>query len=120
MIAACYARGAGLGGGDPAPQDAVSPFDVGDMLKADGVRLPRQARSRATFERLLDAAEELLEHEGVDGTSMAAVAQRAGSSIGALYTRVPDKTTLVRAVQLRLVGAPGQRRGGAGGSRFAS
>lgn len=81
----------------------MSPFDIGDMLKADGVRLPRQARSRATFERLLDAAQELLEHEGVDGTSMAAVAQRAGSSIGALYTRVPDKTTLVRAVQLRLL-----------------
>lgn len=34
---------------------------------------------------------------------MAAVAQRAGSSIGALYTRVPDKTALVRAVQLRLL-----------------
>lgn len=81
----------------------MSPFDIEAMLEADGVRLPRQDRSRATFERLLDAAQELLEHDGVDGTSMAAVAQRAGSSIGALYTRVPDKATLVRAVQLRLL-----------------
>lgn len=81
----------------------MSPFDIDGLLEADGVRLPRQDRSRATFERLLDAAQELLERDGIDGTSMAAVAQRAGSSIGALYTRVPDKTTLVRAVQLRLV-----------------
>lgn len=34
---------------------------------------------------------------------MAAVAAEAGSSVGALYTRVPDKRTLVRAVQLRLL-----------------
>lgn len=34
---------------------------------------------------------------------MAAIAARAGSSIGALYTRVPDKAALVRAVQLRLL-----------------
>jgi AcrR family transcriptional regulator len=34
---------------------------------------------------------------------MAAVAARADSSVGALYTRVPDKATLVRAVQLRIV-----------------
>ena len=34
---------------------------------------------------------------------MAAVADRAGSSIGALYTRVPDKAALVRAVQLRIL-----------------
>jgi AcrR family transcriptional regulator len=81
----------------------VRPFDIDELLKADGVRPPRQDRSRATFERLLDAAQELLERDGVDGISMAAVVRRAGSSIGALYTRVPDKATLVRAVQLRLV-----------------
>ena len=81
----------------------MSPFDIDERLEADGVRPPRQERSRATFERLLDAAQELLERGGTDGTSMADVAQRAGSSIGALYTRVPDKATLVRAVQLRLV-----------------
>jgi len=34
---------------------------------------------------------------------MAAVAARADSSVGALYTRVPDKATLVRAVQLRML-----------------
>jgi AcrR family transcriptional regulator len=34
---------------------------------------------------------------------MAAVAARAGSSVGALYTRVPDKAALVRAVQLRIL-----------------
>ena len=81
----------------------MRPFDIDELLRADGVRLPRQDRSRATFERLLDAAQELLERDGVADASMAAVAQRAGSSIGALYTRVPDKATLVRAVQLRLV-----------------
>jgi AcrR family transcriptional regulator len=34
---------------------------------------------------------------------MAAVAAHAGSSVGALYTRVPDKAALVRAVQLRIL-----------------
>jgi AcrR family transcriptional regulator len=34
---------------------------------------------------------------------MAAVAARADSSVGALYTRVPDKAALVRAVQLRIL-----------------
>lgn len=34
---------------------------------------------------------------------MAGVASHAGSSIGSLYTRVPDKAALVRAVQLRLL-----------------
>ena len=73
------------------------------MLAADGVRPPEQARSRATFDRLLDAAEELLAQAGLDGTSMAQVAARADSSVGALYTRVPDKAALVRAVQLRVL-----------------
>jgi AcrR family transcriptional regulator len=52
---------------------------------------------------LLDAAEQLLAEDGLDATSMAAVAARADSSVGALYTRVPDKATLVRAVQLRIL-----------------
>jgi len=73
------------------------------MLAADGVRPPEQARSRATFDRLLDAAEELLAEAGLEGTSMAQVAARAESSVGALYTRVPDKAALVRAVQLRIL-----------------
>jgi AcrR family transcriptional regulator len=34
---------------------------------------------------------------------MAEVAARADSSVGALYTRVPDKAALVRAVQLRIL-----------------
>lgn len=78
-------------------------FDIEAMLAADGVRPPAQARSRATFDRLLDAAEELLAEAGLEGTSMAQVAARADSSVGALYTRVPDKAALVRAVQLRIL-----------------
>jgi AcrR family transcriptional regulator len=78
-------------------------FDIDALLAADGVRPPVQARSRATFDRLLDAAEELLTEAGLEGMSMAQVAARADSSVGALYTRVPDKAALVRAVQLRIL-----------------
>jgi len=78
-------------------------FDLEALARADGVRPARQARSEATLERLLDAAEELFAAQGVDGTSMAAVATAGRSSIGSLYTRFPDKTALVRAVQLRVV-----------------
>jgi AcrR family transcriptional regulator len=81
----------------------VNGIDIEALSRSDGVRPPRQPRSAATLTRLLDAAETLIAAHGVDDTSMAAVAAAAHSSIGALYTRFPDKTALVRAVQLRLL-----------------
>jgi AcrR family transcriptional regulator len=59
---------------------------------------PQQARSRETLERLLDAAESLILERGLEHITVAEIAKRAGSSVGAFYTRFPDKESLLRCV----------------------
>src|SRR4051812_47767739 len=57
---------------------------------------PRQARSRATLDRLLAAAEGLLaERGGFERASVADLVRRAKTSVGAFYTRFPDKQALL-------------------------
>jgi AcrR family transcriptional regulator len=65
------------------------------------IRPPRQARSQETLDRLLDAAEALLEEKGFDDVGVAEIAQRAGSSVGSFYARFPDKAALLHALQER-------------------
>jgi AcrR family transcriptional regulator len=60
-----------------------------------GLRAPRQARSAASLERVLDAAEALASENGFDATTMAEIARRGRSSIGALYARFRDKGALL-------------------------
>jgi AcrR family transcriptional regulator len=64
--------------------------------KLEWVRMPRQARSQQTLERLLDAAEAIIAEQGVDNASVAEIARRADSSIGAFYARFHDKEGLLR------------------------
>jgi AcrR family transcriptional regulator len=61
----------------------------------------KQARGRETLERLLAAAEELLERDGLDAATVPAIAVRAGVSVGTVYKRFPDKDALLRAVYQR-------------------
>jgi AcrR family transcriptional regulator len=68
-------------------------------------RLPRQARSRRTLERLLDAAVALLEEEGLVGVTIPRVAARAAVSTGNIYRRFEDKDALVRTAFLRVLDA---------------
>jgi AcrR family transcriptional regulator len=67
------------------------------------VRPPLQQRSRASFERVLKAARELLEEEGYQGFTLASVSARAGVSVGAIYARVPSKDALFYAVHARVM-----------------
>jgi AcrR family transcriptional regulator len=62
---------------------------------------PRQARSRATLERLLDAAEALIRERGLGGLSVPEVVRRAKSSTGSFYARFQDKNALLRALEER-------------------
>jgi len=62
---------------------------------------PRQARSRATIEAILQAAAHILGERGWDGLTTNAVAERAGVSIGSLYQYFPHKLALVEAVRRR-------------------
>lgn len=62
-------------------------------------RPPRQARSRETLERLLDAGEMLLTDRGFEGMRLRDVAEAAGLSVGAIYQRFPDKESFYTALQ---------------------
>ena len=65
------------------------------------VRTPHQDRSRRTLERLLDAAETLLQERGFDNVSVAEIAHAAESSVGAFYARFRDKNGLLNHLHER-------------------
>ncbi len=65
------------------------------------VRKPHQDRSRRTLERLLDAAESLLQERGFDNVTVAEIARQAGSSVGAFYARFRDKNGLLHHLHER-------------------
>jgi AcrR family transcriptional regulator len=62
------------------------------------IREPLNERSRRTRVSALDAAWELLEERGVDQTTMAAVADRAGVSRRALYLHFASRAELLLAL----------------------
>jgi AcrR family transcriptional regulator len=62
-----------------------------------------QERSRQTLARLLKAAAEVLNKEGLEGATIPRIAARAGVTPGTIYRRFPDKDALLREVCLRLL-----------------
>jgi AcrR family transcriptional regulator len=68
-------------------------------LAAEKWALPaQQARSRATRERLLAAAEKVFAEKGYDGAKLSDIAEEAGVSVGAVYFRFKDKDALFLAI----------------------
>lgn len=65
-------------------------------------RESQQTRGERTQAALLDAAEELIVEKGMDGTSIADVAKRAGSSVGSVYHHFKDKRALFYALFHRM------------------
>ncbi|PTV45451.1 TetR/AcrR family transcriptional regulator [Acinetobacter pittii] len=61
----------------------------------DPRKRPRQARSVATFEAILEAAARILESLDFAGFNTNAVAELAGVSIGSLYQYFPSKEALI-------------------------
>ena len=59
---------------------------------------PRQERSRATVETVLEATARVLVKHGFDGLTTNLVAETAGVSIGSLYQYFPNKAALVGAL----------------------
>jgi len=64
-------------------------------------RLPKQARSRERFERILDAAAELFAEIGYDAVTADNIAARADTSVGGLYRFFPDKLAIFHALAER-------------------
>lgn len=61
----------------------------------DILATPKQARSRRTHTRILDAAEHLLEGKYFDDISVGEIAARAGVSVGNVYARFGSKDALL-------------------------
>src|ERR1700729_1820409 len=55
---------------------------------------PQQQRSSRRLASFLEAAAELFVEVGYEATTMTAIAERGGSSIGALYNYFPDKQAI--------------------------
>ena len=63
---------------------------------------PQQERAARTHQLFLDTAERLFVEVGYDAMTMTAVAERAGTSIGALYRWFPDKTAVAAALGAKI------------------
>lgn len=61
-------------------------------------KTPRQARAEATIAAIVEAAAQILEKDGDDAATTAAVAERAGVSIGTLYQYFTDRDAVLAAV----------------------
>ncbi|NMN03540.1 MULTISPECIES: TetR/AcrR family transcriptional regulator [unclassified Novosphingobium] len=70
---------------------------------APSVRVPRQGRSKASYERMLVAAEELLVTKGGEAFTLSEVSRLGQVSIGSIYCRFESKDALVQSVQLRVL-----------------
>ena len=64
-------------------------------ISSNPVRVaPQQERSTRRLAGFLDAAAELFVEVGYEAATMTAIAERSGSSIGALYNYFPDKQSI--------------------------
>lgn len=69
-------------------------------LSSRSVRItPQQERSERRLAGFLDAAAELFAKLGFEPTTMQAIADRSGSSIGALYNYFPDKQSVAETLR---------------------
>ncbi len=62
---------------------------------------PRQARSRATIEHVLEVSAELLEEVGLEGFNTNLLAKRAGVGTRAIYRYFPNKLAIILALAER-------------------
>src|SRR5438067_1024096 len=82
----------------PAVNRSVSAKPIGEPT-----RQPRQGRSKASFERMIAAAEALMAERGSDEFTLTDVAKKGKVSIGSIYLRFDSKADLVRAVQAQVL-----------------
>lgn len=66
------------------------------------MQAPRQARSVASLNRMLAAAETVLQQKSFDAATLAEIARAAGVTTGAFYARFRDKEGLLRELEERV------------------
>ncbi|HEY0296375.1 MAG TPA: TetR/AcrR family transcriptional regulator [Bordetella sp.] len=64
-------------------------------------KTPRQGRSQAMVEAILEATARVLAERGYAGTNTNVVAERAGVSVGSVYQYFPNKDALIAALHER-------------------
>jgi AcrR family transcriptional regulator len=64
-------------------------------------RPPQQLRSRETLDRILDAAEQVLDRKTFNEATLAEIMEHAGVTVGAFYRRFPDKDALLHHLDER-------------------
>ena len=72
------------------------------MPSASAIRPPQQERSRATLLRFLEATTGLLAERRFEQATVAEIARRARSSVGAFYARFADKDALMEYLDSQL------------------
>lgn len=86
------------------------PFENVELLAERPARPPRQDRSRASFERMINAAEALMSDLGSDEFTLQEVARVGKVSIGSIYNRFKSKEELIHAVHARMIVRLGEDR----------
>ncbi len=71
--------------------------------KASVRKIPTQARAKERFERILEAAQGLIEEAGSEHMKMSDVASRAGVPIGSVYQYFPDKSAIILTLAERIM-----------------
>ncbi len=66
-------------------------------------RTPQQERGERRVAELLEAAASVMAEKGFDAATMTEIAERGGSSIGALYQYFPNKEAVVQALRKKYV-----------------
>jgi AcrR family transcriptional regulator len=61
-------------------------------------KFPRQSRSTATVDAIVEATAQVLATHGYEGATTGRIAERAGTSVGSLYQYFPTKEALLVAV----------------------
>lgn len=67
-----------------------------DPVTVPGVHLPRQRRSRRSFERMLESSRELMAEGGIEAVTVQEVIARAGVGAGTFYARFDGRDSLIR------------------------
>lgn len=70
-------------------------------------RIPQQARSRAVYDAILEAAGQVLVERGYEKASTGRIAERAGVSVGSLYQYFGGKDDVFAALTARVIDAVG-------------
>ncbi len=65
------------------------------------MKAPKQARSQRTLDRIAVAARDLLAEGGTQAVTVAAVVERAGTSVGSFYARFGGKEEMILYLQER-------------------